>query len=315
MDLTREETAALLLLTDNVVTKLRPVRSEVHPINKLRSTYGEYSHLFPQLLADENRFFEYFRMSPNTFYFILSKIEHKLTKNWANYHKTPILPEERLHITLRFLSTGMSFRGLAFSFRMGKSTVANIVKETVTAIWDELQPLYMPTPSEEDFSKIANDFAEIWNFPHVIGCLDGKHIRIKCPDNSAAMFFNYRKFFSIVLQGLVDASYKFITVDVGGYGKQSDGGTFLASHLHKFIESEDITFPEPKMVPNTNVQAPFVMLADEAYPLLPHLMTPYKRKNLDPTKRNYNKRHSRARKQLSVHSESCMQNGEYFQKY
>lgn len=96
MELTREKAAALLLVSENVSTKLKPARSEMHPINKLRHIYGEYKHLFPQLLADENRFFEYFRMSPDTFYFILSKIEHRLTKNWANYHKSPIQPEERL---------------------------------------------------------------------------------------------------------------------------------------------------------------------------------------------------------------------------
>lgn len=190
----------------------------------------------------------------------------------------------------------MSFRGLAFSFRMGKSTVAMIVKETVTAIWEELQPMYMPKPSKEDFEKIAKDFAELWNFPHVIGCLDGKHVRIKCPANSASMYFNYKKYFSIILQGLVDASYKFVTVDVGGYGKQSDGGTFLSSHLYEFIESGELTFPDPKVLPNTNIEAPFIMLADEAYPLLPHLMTPYKRKTLNSRKRNFNNRLSRARK-------------------
>jgi len=32
------------------------------------------------------------------------------------------------------------------------------------------------------------------------------------------MFFNYKKFFSVVIQGLVDANYKFITVDMGGRG-------------------------------------------------------------------------------------------------
>lgn len=101
MELTREQAAALVLLSDSVISKLKPIKSKTHPINKLRSVYGEYKHLFPQLLEDENRFFEYFRMNLDTFYFILSKIEHKLTKNWANYHKTPILPEERLVVTLR----------------------------------------------------------------------------------------------------------------------------------------------------------------------------------------------------------------------
>ena len=53
----------------------------------------------------------------------------------------------------RYLSTGLSFRALAFSFRMGKSTVANIVKETVEAIWDELYPLHMPIPTDESLKK------------------------------------------------------------------------------------------------------------------------------------------------------------------
>lgn len=44
-------------------------------------------------------------------------------------------------------------------------------------------------------------------------------------------------FFSIVLQGVSDANYKFITIDVGGYGKQSDGGTFRASSLFTKIET------------------------------------------------------------------------------
>ena len=63
-------------------------------------------------------------------------------------------------------------------------------------------------------------------------------MRIVCPTDSGAMFFNYNKYFSIVLQGLVDANCKFITVDMGGFGKQSDGGTFLASDLFRFIDGK-----------------------------------------------------------------------------
>ena len=55
-------------------------------------------------------------------------------------------------------------------------------------------------------------------FPHVVGRLDGKYIRIVCPTDSGAMFFNYKKYFPVVLQGLVDANWKFITVDLGGGG-------------------------------------------------------------------------------------------------
>jgi hypothetical protein len=37
--------------------------------------------------------------------------------------------------------------------------------------------------------------------------------------------------FSVVLHGLVDANFKFITVQMGGFGKQSDGDSFLAQSL------------------------------------------------------------------------------------
>ncbi|KAG8175946.1 hypothetical protein JTE90_026930 [Oedothorax gibbosus] len=69
----------------------------------------------------------------------------------------------------QYLSTGMSFRALAFSFRMGNNTVGAIIKEVIIAIWEELQPLHMQVPTTEKLKKVAADF------PHVVGCLDGKH--------------------------------------------------------------------------------------------------------------------------------------------
>jgi hypothetical protein len=88
----------------------------------------------------------------------------------------------------------------------------------------------------------ANEFQNIWNFPHVVGCLDGKHIRTDCPTDFGAMVFIYKKYFSVFLQGLVDANSNFITVDMGGFGKQSDGGTFLASDLFSFIDGKKNKF-------------------------------------------------------------------------
>ena len=141
----------------------------------------------------------------------------------------------------------MSLRALAFSFRMGDTTVGRIVKETVEILWEELHPLHTSLPTTESLQNNANKFANVWNFPHVVGVLVDKHIRIVCPTDPGAMFFNYKKYFSVVLQGLVDANYKFITVDMGGFGKQSDGCKFLASDLFSFIDGKRISFPEPDL--------------------------------------------------------------------
>jgi len=211
-----------------------------------------------------------------------------------------------------YLSTGMSFRALAFSFQMGDTTVGRIVKETDEILWEELHPLHMPLPTTESLKSNAKEFENVWNFSHVVGCLDGKHIRIVYLTDSGAMFFNYKKYFSVVLQRLVDANYKFITVDMGGFGKQSDGGTFFGL---SFIDGKRIIFPEPDFLPHSIVTAPYLILGDEACPLLPYLMKPYELNSLTDRRRNFNKRLSRAKKKpWNVLLEFCILNGVLFQK-
>nr|CAI5847444.1 unnamed protein product [Callosobruchus analis] len=43
---------------------------------------------------------------------------------------------------------------------------------------------------------------------------------------------------SIVLLALVDPKYRFLVIDVGSYGKNSDGGIFENSILGKLIQEE-----------------------------------------------------------------------------
>ena len=82
----------------------------------------------------------------------------------------------------------------------------------------------MPTPTRTTWSQIVNDFWDLWNFPNCIGAIDGKHVKVQAPPNSGSKFFNYKHSFSVVV--LVDASYKFTVVDIGLYGRNSDGGIF-----------------------------------------------------------------------------------------
>jgi len=51
--------------------------------------------------------------------------------------------------------------------------------------------------------------------------LIGKHVVTEKPKNSESLFFNYKNsYLSVVPLSLLNADYKFVTVDVGGYGKK-----------------------------------------------------------------------------------------------
>ncbi|CAI5682172.1 unnamed protein product [Oreochromis niloticus] len=80
-----------------------------------------------------------------------------------------------------FLATGDSFRTIAFSFRVGVSTVCQITPQVATVMWDCLVDDFMAVPSPGDWRSIAEGFQERWNFPLCCGALDGKHVQTKAP--------------------------------------------------------------------------------------------------------------------------------------
>ena len=81
--------------------------------------------------------------------------------------------------------------------------------------------------------------------------MDGKHIRIKQPNNSGSQFYNYKNFFSIILLALVDADYKFLFVDIGAAGGCGDAGVFNQSKLKSCMDHNDLNFPEPQLLQST----------------------------------------------------------------
>ena len=183
---------------------------------------------------------------------------------------------------------GDSLRSISFSYRLGHSTVYKIVMDTCRIIAENLMSEVLLKPSTEMWKSIANDFSTHWNFLNCFGALDGKHFTIQSPPNSGSLYFNYKKTFSIVLLALVDAQYNFITVDVGAYGKSSDGGIFANSGLGKALQRGTLSVPGNATLPGTNSKAPYVMVGDEAFLLKTYLMRPFPGQDLDNSRRVFN---------------------------
>nr|CAI5840130.1 unnamed protein product [Callosobruchus analis] len=269
----------------------------VHEINQKRSMCGEYHTLYPDLLQDNERFHMYFRVTKTQFEEIHEFIQSDIHKKDTTFRRA-ISTKERLAICLRFLATGSSFRSLGFNYRMGFSTVREIVQDVCDAIWKKMGPIHMPKPTTAMWEESENGFRNYWNFPNCCGALDGKHVIITCPINSGSNYWNYKGTNSIVLLALVDPKYRFLVIDVGSYGKNSDGGIFENSILGKLIQDGKLKFPGPKPLTLNSEPLPHVIVADEAFPLKPFLMRPYSKNDVCNNEPNkvFNYRLTRARR-------------------
>ena len=166
-------------------------------------------------------------------------------------------------------------------------------------IWDKMRSTYMKMPADEsEWKSIADKFERKWNFPHCIGAIDGKHVLMRAPSNTGSLYFNYKGTFSTVLLALVDADLKFIAIDVGAYGRNSDGGIFSQSNLGRSLALNALNLPEDEPMSNADQlgKMPYVIVGDAAFPLQKHLMRPFPGRGGSEEQRIYNYRLSRARR-------------------
>ncbi|XP_025195888.1 protein ALP1-like [Melanaphis sacchari] len=272
----------------------------VHPINSERQSHGHYFQLYKQLRKDNVKFFNYFRMSISSFDELLSYIENDIKRQDTNM-RIAIQPEEKLVITLRYLATGCSLKELHYNFRIGKSTASEIVRTVCKSIWCILKEKCIPIPDKNTWITIAEEFKTRANFPNCIGAVDGKHIRVIKPERSGSLYMNYKHFFSIGLLAIADTNYRFIYVDIGSFGKDSDSTIFRNSLLWEKLEKNHLNIPAPtpsNTFPEIDISLPYAFVGDEAFGLDKHLLRPYSGTHLPVKKKVFNYRLTRARRYI-----------------
>lgn len=130
--------------------------------------------------------------------------------------------------------------------------------------------------------------------------MDGKHINFKAPKRDGSLYYNYKNTNSIVLLALSDSNYKFIFTDIGCNGKIKDGGVLSRSDLMQVNNQPEIHFPADENIGNDR-KLPYVIIADDAFPLQEHIMKPYPFHTKVKMEQIFNERLSHAR-QCSEHS-------------
>jgi len=120
---------------------------------------------------------------------------------------------------------------------------------------------------------------------------------LQVPPNSGSSHYNYKGRHSMNLMAISDAKYRFTIVDIGAEDRNSDGGIFKDSIKGKCFDEGRFYLPNATPVEIDGPVLPYVLLADEAFPLSSYMMRPFPRiSNLDLRKKVFNYRLSRARR-------------------
>lgn len=246
----------ILLLTDNddedeflEILQLLPIkRKSTRAMILNRESEGAFNLLIKKyLMTEEDSFAKFFRITPHLFYKLLNKISSDITTLPYNRNPNPITAEQKLCLTLRlffsafqyfsiphmftisnffnsrFLATGETQESLSYLFRISRTWIGKILKEVIVAIKKRMFTA-LPQPTNEKLIQNGQEFGKRWNFPNVMGCLDGKHVRVRCPNSSGSLYYNYKDFFSVVLMALVGPNFEFMAIDVGSFGREGDSG-------------------------------------------------------------------------------------------
>lgn len=201
------------------------------------------------------------------------------------------------NVLINSLIVGETFRSLAYQFRIAHNTISEIIPEVLDAIYYAYKDEYLKLPTTSaDWIKIAQEFEDMWQFPHCLGAIDGKHVRILCPKHSGSAYFNYKGFYSVVMLAIVRADLSFIYVDVDTNGRQNDSSIWNSSTIKQAIDGGHLNFPAPRPLQDGRQPCPYVFVSDEGIGMNTHIMRPYPFKQLTNEKRIFNYRLSRARR-------------------
>lgn len=118
--------------------------------------------------------------------------------------------------------------------------------------------------------------------------LDGRHVRIQCPQKSGLLYQNYLHFHSVVLLTLVDADCRFLYYEAGAPGGSGDASIWNQSFLKASLDGNELNTPVPEKLPGSGAVIPSIIVADSAFQMSSRVMTAYSQEVLSEKQEVFN---------------------------
>ncbi|XP_034936462.1 protein ALP1-like [Chelonus insularis] len=247
---------------------------------------------------DDNDWIETFRMRKSTFYYICEELRPMLepSRPIMKPPRKPLSVDKKVGVVLYYLASCCEYRVVANLFGIHKSNVLKCMHEVVGAINTILLPKYIVMPDETECSIISSMYGDLIHIPQVIGAIDGTHIPILPPTEGYRDYVNRKGWPSIVLQGLVDVTLRFRNINCQSPECSYDAAVFRESLLYR--NADNLIPKNVKRVKEVNV--PYFIMGDGAYPLLPWLMKAYTNSELTAQEELFNNYFNKGRVHIEM---------------
>ncbi|KAF2898652.1 hypothetical protein ILUMI_07523 [Ignelater luminosus] len=217
---------------------------------------------------NETEFLQHFRMKKATMEALIVYLKSKTT----SFEQAKVSFRKQVYMTIWTLANKDTYREIGNLFGSSKSTV-NFIFHRMCKLLTDCRDDFIKWPTKKEQHVISTHVNNTHHFPNCVGFIDGCHVEIKAPK---------RDLHSVVLQATCDHTLKFTDIYLGETGQSRDAQVFKESPLLGALEH---------IIP-----ADCHILGDTAYPLLTHLMIPYRDNgHLSVEQKKYNAVHVKAR--------------------
>lgn len=154
---------------------------------------------------------ESFRMKKDTYMFLCEELRKVLKPDVPFLRpREPISVEKQVALTLYYLAHCCEYKVIGNMFGIHKTSVWRCIHRVISAINEVLIPLWIKMPDQVECESIARSYEAITHIPLLVGSIDGIHIPILPPANVCREYVNKKGWPSIILQGVVDNTLRYI---------------------------------------------------------------------------------------------------------
>ena len=138
----------------------------------------------------------------------------------------------------------------ASTFGIQQFTLTKVIKEVCSAIVTYMVPKLIKDPNSQDemLSKISEFEAKL-GMTQAFRCIDGIHVPWKAPTLNAQDYYNYKRFYSLNVQGIWDHKDYFMDVDCRWPGSCHNVKVYANSSKNRKMQHKEIPIIYKQIIP------------------------------------------------------------------